>query len=764
MFPYSDIENVLYYLWDMGFDVGHCYRTVQHCIDEMQKDLKTCTALIETHIVLGSKKLYKEFSQGVDEYIAQKCNADNFVRAKIEELNSRHGLYGKSPTFLEPDIKESPGGLRDYHTSLWLAKTKLGIKGYESLTSILSCEEWEEYYEAVNNLLQVRAKLHLLKNKKNDVISKEDWILLSQSFDLSSEVHSTEAKNFVRKYYLSTKNILYYSNLIIDECKEITKEKKTRKELAGGFYIEDNEICFSYGEEFHDKDPAFLIDVFYYAQIFNVSIDRRLWRDIRSFLKKTQPDISNNSYINKIFLFILSGMKSYEIIRAIYDIGLLNYIIPEFRAVESLSEFDPFHEYTVDEHSMMALKHFEALDSETEVKGFSDVYQELKNSVTLKLAILMHDIGKGNTKNHPKVGAEITRTVLERWEIGKRKSEDVVYLVENHILMSKIAQHYDIEDKKIISDFSESVKEERRLKMLLLLTCSDIKAVGKETWNAWKGTLLFELFISTLGYLSDSFHGKNLLEYKAKILNSLKGEIPEDVIVEHLDNMPPKYINLISMEKIEWEIRAVNKLEYNEVVFLHRINNNLGCSEFVVCTKKSYPGLFSEITGVILSEGLNILGANVCTRKDGVVVDLIQVQDGGIPIINDTLVKSIDQKIQKVLKKEVNVNSLMSGERKFTLSRPSFVCTKVAVDNEASEKYTVIQITTQEQRGILYSVSSAMFHLGLDIATAKIVTEGDRVIDTFYISFENEKIVDKYMLKSICMFLVNSVDSQNIYN
>jgi len=764
------VESVLYYLWDMGFDVGHCYRTIPECLKEMKDDISTYTSLIESRRILGSKILYSEFLEALDGYTSKRRTKEFFIKSKLEEKTARYALYGWSTTLLEPNIKESPGGLRDYHLSLWLARAQFGTKNIKAMKELFSVEEWREYYTAVSTLLQIRAELHFLKKKKADMVYMGDWITLAGRLRNLCETDTLNGtKCLMKNYYRSARSIRYYSNLIVKKCcsepTRIRAKTPSAILLEGCIYMRDSEITLENADEdLFAMEPSTILKVFYYSQKCTAFIGAKLWREIKIFLKNGQAYITNDEACIKLFISILERENAHKTISAMHSIGLLNHIIPEFKEIDCLSQFDPFHQYTVDEHCLKALQYLEELKNsdKAELKTFINVYQEFSGSVTLKLAALLHDIGKGRHHDHDLVSGKLVLHTAQRLKLCQEEVQNLTFLVKNHLLMNNIAQHHDLHDEKVLSDFSFKVGTQKRLKMLMLLTYCDLKAVGKATWTTWKGSLILELFRRTMQNMSDADFKSELPHPSSgyrQILQSLKGEFDECEISAHIEGLPKAHFDFISREKLRQELRAVHRLSEEDVVLFHSRNEQMGCSEFTVCMLASHPGLFSEITGVILSHKLNILGANIFTRADGVVVDVIQTEAVSLDDEQEVL-ESVKKMFYKVWNKEISIQSLVSKRRRFvSQKRVEPLETKMEIDNATSAQHTILQITTWDRLGLIYIISSAIFHLGVDIVTAKIVTEGNRVIDTFYLSSNDSKITDKYMLESICMILKNAVDS-----
>ncbi len=766
------VQYILYCLWDMGFNVGHSYQSIAGCIDSSKEDITVFTSLLESRIILGSDGVYRAFLGAFFKNLKSGQNLQRFIDDKILEKKLRYSRYSGSATLLEPDIKESPGGLRDYNHALWVLKASFG-EDFAERGILMECEE-KEYNLAVDRLLQVRSELHFLKNKGENIITVESWPCLAKRFGKS------EVRAFMRDYYLNTRAIQYYSDLITQKCLEKCKKKSgshirpgkkngdNRPPLEAGACLQtssqsaNNTLCevILFLKELLKTKPACPEQKETSAPW---GVKDEMKRRVRLSLKLNSNGISGNEEIIGLFLSVFKCKNGSQIITEIHQAGLLKYIIPEFKYADCLSQFDPFHQYTVDEHSIRALKNLELL-SDTQERGlklFSEVYKELEDNRALKLAVLFHDIGKGKTGDHSKIGCEMAGGIAKRLRLSAKEESDLKFLVRHHILMSRTAQRHDIEDRAIVINFADIVKNVERLKMLFLLTYSDIRAVGQGSWSEWKGSLLSELFKSSCFHIERQY--EVLEQKKSAITEFLTGKLDKNEIIYSLEQYSKESLSSLSVEKLSREIYAAIELKNtkSEVLLVHSINDSIACSEFIVCTKEDHPGLFSDIAGIILSYNLSIMKASLSIRSDGIVLDTLYVltEDNG-PIRDVRLIEALQSTFRQVWNREVLTKDLISKNKRFISPKKSrgARATKVKVDNETSNKYTALHVTTPDRQGVLYALSSAIFHMGVDINMAKIATEGDRVIDTFYLSINGGKINDKNMLESICLFLKNAVE------
>jgi [protein-PII] uridylyltransferase len=471
----------------------------------------------------------------------------------------------------------------------------------------------------------------------------------------------------------------------------------------------------------------------------------------------------------KIFMEILSAKwRVAETLRRMHELEVLDRYLPEFAHLKCLVRYDQYHKYTVDEHIFFAIANLEEdiLTQIPSAKQFTELLNSLNSDMLglLRLATLLHDIGKGvNSRvGHSKIGEEMTDQILKRMNIfSETDAECVRFLVSKHLEMSIVAQQRDISDPKALSDFANLVQTTQRLNMLYLLSFADKRAVDPELWTDWTAVLFREVYVRTLKYLTEGQEESKmqLEEIQMEIKNWLKDQVDEKHIQRHFDTMPERQILTTPVEKIAEHIKFIDKLG-DKTVIVTSFPSPKTHSEIAFCARDER-GLFHKITGVLASENINILSAQINTREDGIIIDVLNVTDGEAPKeISDEKLKGVETLIESVLKGEVDVEQLISTSRaskdkeKFfppkPIQRQLIIPPSVTISNDASDTCTVIDVKAQDRIGLLHAITHAMVHLNLDISLAKISTESYQAVDSFYVTDDkHQKIIDPAKLEEI---------------
>jgi [protein-PII] uridylyltransferase len=772
------IHQTICFLWDIKLEVGHSYRSITNCIQMAKNDLTIKTSILEARYLVGSKEIFADFYRALQKEIIEKGVKD-FIKQKIAERNQRYALYDNSANLLEPNVKESPGGLRDYHTVCWLAKTKFPSHTIDGLilNGSISDEERDSVNNAYDYILRVRNEMHLASQKKNDVLALQIQDKIANNLGYRPTGHFTKAESFMRDYYTQANIIMKFASTIINRCQEEKGFRKvmnyiSKKELGSGLYVCEKEIQLKKGIDNPFKErPCLIMEVFGLAGEGNHGISEELKQLIRTHCYLIDENFRKDKEIAQKFFAILKQKRTGRVLRQMHELGIMGQYIPEFGEITCLIQHDLYHRYTIDEHCLRAIEHLEELPNspETELKELTHIYQHLNHPEIVKLALLFHDLGKSQGPNHAEIGALIVRNILERLYLPEIVKKKVELLIQHHILMNQIAQHRDLHDKDVIKHFGGVVKDTDNLQRLYLLTYADLKAVGPEVWTVWKGALLWELYHKTRDYLSkgdeEAISGEELQErLRQELLEELIDEVEPAAIENHLERMPYKYILSTPAEKIAEHIRLIETLSRKdeELVLNYHHNAQIGYTEIMVCTHDK-PGIFSQICGVLASKDLNILRAQIYTGKDSIAIDTLQVTTPkGNPLFGETLWEAIRLELTGILQGKKKVEDLVNKRRKVLsplTEKKMNVPTVVKMDNKLSDTHTVIEIFTRDRLGLLFDITSTLYKLGMDIYLAKISTELQKAIDVFYVTnLSGDKIMDEGELSTIKATLLEALN------
>jgi len=748
------MEGVLYTLWDMGLAVGHSCRSITGCLRMARKDLTIKTSLLEARYLIGDPVTFEEFEARLAKEVIED-KVPSFFRQKISELEARYRKFGRSLYTQEPNIKESMGGLRDLHTAQWMARARYGTSSLEGLAEkgVIGAEDLSSAREAINFMWRLRNELHYLYGQKNDVLSLPLQKQVALHMGYSDDETAFGVERLMRHYYLYARFIHQLSERIIYRCLlqtsgvgEIMERFRTR-EMGDGLVEMKGKIgIWAKDKQGFVQDPLNLLRVFSRALRNGYSLTQDLKDLIREQSAYLGEEFRRSEKAFHAFLSILKeGPGLAGILRIMHECGLLGAYLPEFARLTCLVQYDFYHKYTVDEHTFIAFDHLEKLlqTPPKEPAEFYNIAKELERPELFKLALLLHDVGKAEGKDHVSKGARIVSSILSRFPLREEEKEIVLFLVSRHLTMAHIAERRDLDDERVIVEFAKVVKDLPRLKMLYLHTHLDVAAVSPEAWTEWKATLLWELYVKTHTILTRGVpeEKEDLLKaekIRAQLLKDLGKEMEEVFIRAHLDRMPARYILATPGAKIASHLRLVQRLNGRPLTTECQHFPQIGCSEFTVCTT-SQPGQFANIVGVLTAHSINILSAQIYTRADGLVIDTFQVNNlQGMAVSNDSLWQRVESELIAVKGGRLQVEDLVSANRKrygdrFGKKAPHLP-PHVDFDNYISDFYTVIDVRAGDRLGLLYLISKTISSLGLDIAFAKITTEVDQAMDVFYVT------------------------------
>jgi len=752
----EDIANkVLYFLWDMRLDVGYSVRTPADCVEMAHADSTVKTALLEARMIIGSRILFSEFEKILFSQIVAK-GSDHFIKNKIEERKKRLEKYGASIYILEPNLKEGEGGLRDLHTALWTAKIKYKVTDPRELIvkGIISDEERQAYQQALSYLWRIRNELHYLAGRKNDQLTFEYQINLASFLGYQDHGKSLAVEEFMRDYYRHATRVEHLASSIISRCaiNDAGPMKFlgyfTRRPIGEGFYVHKGELILP-NESLITAEPARLMKLFEYAQKQGVQLNRKVKELIRKNLNLINDRFRRNKEVNHSFINILNSRKGVpETLRLMHHLEFLNHYIPEFERTYCKVQHDLYHIYTLDIHSLFAVEELVKLwdgAHQAALPLLSRLAAEVENRTVIILAVLFHDVGKGEGSRHADRGADMMPTLSRRMGLTRHDGELLEFLVRRHLEMAHIAQRRDLNDEKMIIEFARKMATTDNLKMLYLLTYADIRAVGPDVWTGWKGMLLQELYEKTFqvlerGNFKLEASSERIKNVKKKVMALLEDELPIAAIKQELKGMTTRHLLSNPAELLADHVRLLHQLTSNPLIMkvVHdQLDQEKGYSNFTICTFDQ-PGLFARITGVMAANGMNILGAQIHTGSNGKALDILQVNSPkGFIISDENRWKRLRGEMEQALSGVFSVKSLVERQ----INQPSLLSlavkprfpTRVEIDNEISEDYTVIDIYTHDKVGLLYRIASTITELGLYIDVSKISTKVNQVADVFYV-------------------------------
>ena len=762
----SVAEYILYVLWDLGFKVGHATRTVEQCLKLAISDTTIRTSLLDMWLIHGDANLFAQLERRFrDEVI--KGSERAFVDAKLTERSDRHRRAGESRYKVEPNVKDGKGGLRDLHTLHWLSKYLTGHEvGPETVRmGIFTKEEATTFRKCENFLWTVRCFLHFYTGRPEELLSFDLQPVLAERLGYRDKGGLRAVERFMKHYFLVAKDVgdlttILCSALEMQQLKStplegilspMTWRKRRQIRDTTDFRIDNGRLNIADKDAFK-RDPLNLIRFFAQAENTSVFLHPNAIRQLRRSYRLIDDKLRNDPEANRIFLSLLTGRVNPEAtLRRMNEAGVLGRFIPEFGHVVAMMQFNMYHHYTVDEHlirTVGTLTDIERGESTGELPLSSELIKSIQNRRVLYVAAFLHDIGKGRIEDHSIVGAEIARSLCPRLGLPAAETDTVVWLIEQHLTMSNIAQSRDISDPKTARDFADIVQSPERLKLLVLLTVADIRAVGPGVWNGWKGQLLRTLYQETEPLLS----GGHTQVPRAKIVADAQKDLRAALsdwgsasIDRFIERHYPEYWMRTEPRRQAEHARLLDRAEREGKTFAtdHVTDAFTAITELTVFAP-NHPRLLSIFAGACAANGANILGAHVTTTRDGFALDTFLLARGtGVDEDEHRRADRVADTIERVLKGETWVPRLLEQRRPLPARVEAFtVEPEVIINNSLSDTFTVIEISGRDRTGLLYELTTALSDLSLDIGSAHITTYGERVVDVFYVTDLTHRKID----------------------
>ncbi len=763
------IQLILHILWDLSYTVGHSTRTIFDCIKKSKLDLTISTSLLEKRFIVGNKHNFDLLNVKFNSLITNSKTL-NFVEAKLKESDLRHKKFGGSRYVVEPNVKDGKGGLRDLHTLIWILKFAYKVDSISKLIKMgaLSKNEALAFAEAQRFLLSVRCHLHYRAEREDDRLAINAQLEIAKSMNFKNTITHKNVERFMKRYFLATKTV---GNLTRIFCAAIESEFNKPLRLSFlSFKKSENVDPFSIelgrlhvqNKNIFTKNPVNIIKLFYISHQKNIDIHPSTLRLMTSLTKLINSEVRNDFNANQMFLDILTSQRdSTRTLRLMNESNVLGKFIPEFQKIVCLMQFDMYHSYTVDEHTIFTISNLHSLKN-GKFKDFAPlackVIQEISSYRCLFVAMLLHDIAKGKKGDHSINGSIIASNVCPRLGLSKDETEIVKWLVLHHLLLSKTAFRYELGDPKTIKDFAQKVKTIEKLKLLLVLTVADIKGVGPEIWNDWKGSLISDLYVKSLNVLQKKIPSKNVVEFSETTKELFKRDlskngIKNEVLEQYCKNYYKNYWQIFDLKTLINHFHIFKKMEFDKHKFKIHLSkgHDLQATELIVIAPDHH-GLFSLISGLVAASGYDVVSAKIITRSDGYALDTFFIQNKEKkPISEDYLRKKLVANISLGLEGNFDIEKALSIKWEEIPARFRAVKapTRILVDNKTSENFTILDIKCKNAPGVLYKITKTLTSLGIQINTANVSTYGDRVVDIFYIKnafgskVDDERTIEK---------------------
>jgi [protein-PII] uridylyltransferase len=749
------VEFILYFLWDLGLKVGHATRTVAESISLSRSDMTIRTAILEARHVVGDRGLTDELIQRFGNDVV-KGTGPEFIAAKLAERDQRHRQQGTSRYLVEPNVKEGKGGLRDLHTLFWIAKYYYRVSSRDELVKIgvFSREELALFRKAENFLWAVRCHLHFMTGRAEERLSFDVQREMARRLGYTTHAGLRDVERFMKHYFLIAKDVGDLTNILCASLEERHAKAAPRlnrffrlparrpRKTIGDFIAENGRITTADPKVF-ERDPVNLIRIFHAADRYDLAFHPDAMHQIARSLGLIDAKLREDPEANRLFVEILCSRRNPELVlRRMNEAGVLGRFVTEFGKIVAMMQFNMYHHYTVDEHLIRAIGVLAEIERGELAESHplaNEIMPQIKDRAVLYIALFLHDIAKGRPEDHSVAGERIARKLGPRFGLGPAEVETVAWLVEHHLTMSITAQSRDLNDRKTILDFANVVQTMERMRMLLVLTVADIKAVGPGVWNGWKGQLLRTLYYEAEPVLrgghSRVSRDRRVAEARVELAAALAAW-PEDERKRYVERHYPAYLLRVDLPHKVAHAALWRQAIKEDRTLATAVSTNAfqGITEITVLAP-DHPRLLSIIAGACTVAGGNIVDAQVFTTADGQALDSISIsREFADEEDENRRARRIGNLIEQALSGTVQLPEIIAAKLPRTRNKAFTLETSILVDNSWSNQFTVIEASGLDRPGLLYDLTRAISDLNLNIASAHIVTFGERAVDVFYVT------------------------------
>lgn len=759
----EQISSFLTFLWDIGLEVGHSVRTIKDCVREGKADVTVMTNMIESRLLQGSEHLYAKFQQAISP--KKMWSARKFFEAKLDEQHNRHLRYNDTAYNLEPNIKEGPGGLRDIQIIGWVAKRHFGASSLRELVDheFITEQEYQILEAGQKHLWKVRFALHRLAKRREDRLLFDYQEQLATEFGFEAGRQNLAIEQFMQQYYRTIMELERLNEMLLQMFREeiLISDSQRKTTIINDRFMLRNRYLKLRDDDVFKRQPSALVELFLLISTHPKcdGVTASTIRLVREHLYLVDDAFRSNEEVNHLFMQLMSAPSGMtHQMRRMNSYGFLAAYIPAFGKITGRMQYDLFHAYTVDQHTIFVIRNLRrfALDiHEDEFPFCNEVYRELEDPRLLYLSALFHDIAKGRDGDHSELGADDATQFCLQHNLNRKDTRVVSQLVRNHLLMSVTAQRKDISDPDVVRDFARQVGSVSMLNYLYLLTVADIRSTNPKLWNNWKDALLKQLYIATKQVLrrgidvtpdieeiiqenrDAAFEVMRDLPYPLEDINAVCDQLPGDYFLRHL----PLEIN--------WHVKTI--LSHPESDILVNIRQAIvtrTTKVFVYCDE--HPFVFSQVTGVLGELGLSILNAEIFTTQNNKVMDTFIIQDQNNKAVTDkATIRHIEASLITALhSKDIykNTSSKRQPRQLKAFNRP----TEILYEQDYLNNRTVMEISAMDRPGLLSIIANVIAVLDINITHAKISTLGEVIDDIFYLTTpEGKNITDEALLKEL---------------
>ena len=757
------VAGVFNPLWDLGFEVGHSSRTLDDVVRAVREDLESRTAMMDGRLLAGDAALFAQFQKRLYKRVPKRTVVE------LNRLRQQQREARQSVQLLEPNVKESPGGLREIQMFEWALKAKVKAPEYSDLYAQYLDGGSRSLAHSRAFLWRVRHALHFAVGRKRDVLEHDLKPQIAAALGYEDQDQELAVECFMREYYLHARTV---HQLVERAFQQLTRKPRNSSRsmyLERGVAAIEGEIVLADGKAYFAADPLRLIKIFLIAQTKNLELSDQAQSAVRVSLPLIDDAFRRRPEARDLFFRILKRKyRTAHTLRRMHVLGVLGAYLPEFEQLTCLVQYDIYHIYTVDEHTLVALENLEDLGQQE--GAMSAILAQCTRRDLLFFAVLLHDVGKWKRDDHIARGIEMTEELSERMGLSPEERSMLRFLVEHHQDMVLISRRRNLDDYEMIAEFAGLFANAEWLRTLYLVSYADLSAVAPDAWTDWQGALLWELYYKTAEQLHsdrEALAAKQRARQKLdEHLDHIEGHWPAQRVVqfqEHIDQLPPSYLVAYNRAQIKVHLEMIARLSREQPFVLEFIEHE-GHTEVVVCTRDQRQ-LIAKICGALAVNDINILRADVNTRADDVVLDIFQVTNiDGSPVLPDWKKERMRERVAEVISLRLKARELIAKyssswdrrRRQRQYDQPP----RIAFDNHISARYTVVDIEAQDTVGLLYRIAYLLDELDFDIHRAIINTVAARAQDSFYIvDAGGQKIASHEELDRIQQYLLNGLAS-----
>jgi len=742
------VEHILYLMWDMGLKVGHATRTVADCVRLAKTDMTIRTGMLEGRPVWGETELIEELQSVFWSDVAS--DDAHFMTAKLEEREDRHSSYGDSRYLLEPNVKEGKGAIRDLQALYWIAKHHYKVKDVDELVElgVFTKGERRRFRKAASFLMTVRSHLHHWAGRAEERLTFDAQVEIAERMGYNDRPHIRGVERFMRHYYLTAKTVGDMTRIL---CSALEAEQKKPSRFSfSRFRHQDRELerfdlvggrlAVTDDEAFRDN-PTEMLRIFHVAERHDLDIHPGALRLIRRDLKKVDA-VREDQTANRLFLEMLTSEKTpMRALSRLNEAAVLGRFVPDFGRIVALMQYDMYHTYTVDEHTIRAIGMLRALEAgelHEDSPVATKIVRRIENRRALYAAVFMHDIAKGRGGDHSVLGAAVAEELCPRLGLDKAETETVSWLVRHHLVMSHMAQKRDPSDPQTVQDFVGVVQSLERLRLLLVLTVCDIRAVGPNTWTEWKASLLRDLYFRAEEAIAGGDVGESVSRRIAAARDGVEAKLSgwdEPSRAAVLEHAPPGFWLSAPPDELASRLAVYRKAKSAEPPLVIEVRPAVdGDATEVIVATPDHPGLFARIAGGLALAGVDIVQSQATTFSDGFVLDVFVVasdpSDGEVARREERIVNCVERSLSGKVSLSRELTKAPPWRRR---SEAFSIMPQVVFDNRASATHTVIEVCGRDRLGFLNKVAWTLTQQGLQISQSRIATYGERAVDVFYV-------------------------------